>query len=98
MRVNIWIPTKELHESIKAQAGREGKSVSEYLLNIHAEHLNCLGNNKWDVDSLTKECSCARENDVTDKINTIVAEHALSVKEKLHQTDFFHPKPKKGKK
>ena len=47
MRLNIYIPTRELHESIKDQAGREGRSVSEYLLTIHKEHLGCLGNNKW---------------------------------------------------
>ena len=48
MRINIYIPTKELHESMKAQAGREGKSLSDYLVTIHKEHLGCLGNNKWE--------------------------------------------------
>ena len=33
---------------MKAQAGREGRSLSDYLLNIHKEHLGCLGNDKWD--------------------------------------------------
>ena len=41
-------------DSIVAQAGIEGKTVSEYLLNIHKEHLGCLGNNKWkDKDGIS---------------------------------------------
>ena len=55
MRVNIYIPTKELHDSMKAQAGREGRSLSDYLLHIHKEHLGCLGNSKWEDSQDTSE-------------------------------------------
>ena len=61
-RVNIYLPTKELHESMKSQAGREGKSLSEYLVNIHCEHLNCLGNSKWRDDRVELDAPVKHKN------------------------------------
>lgn len=47
MKKTIYIPTQAFWNSMVDQAGREGVTVSEYLLNIHKEHLGCLGNDKW---------------------------------------------------
>ena len=50
IRKLIYIPSQGMWDSVVDQARSEGRSVSAYLLNIHCEHLNCLGNSKWEND------------------------------------------------
>ncbi len=79
---------------MKAQAGREGRSLSDYLVNIHKEHLGCLGNDKWD--------DRPEINVPENPMKTMVKEIVSSVVEKgisaNWKDDFFNPQPKKGKK
>jgi hypothetical protein len=85
-------------DSVVAQAKAEKCSVSAYLLKIHCEHLNCLGNDKWDEhknigdsvdDFLYGGAGIALKDEIPKK--QVIAD----LQEKV---DTFIPNPKKGKK
>ena len=88
-------------DSVVDQARSEGRSVSAYLLNIHCEHLNCLGNAKWENDG-------TEHKNVGDSFDSVLDELYIpginapskSVNRRLtvQKGEFFKPDPKKGKK
>ena len=98
VRKLIYIPSQEMWDSVIEQARSEGRSVSAYLLNIHCEHLGCLGNSKWDIDSSTKECDCVYEKEKNVHKEKKERESDSYVMKSDWKDDFFSPKPKKGKK
>jgi len=73
-------------DSVVDQARSEGRSVSAYLLNIHCEHLGCLGNEKWknshNMDGKREEINAPGKSVLRRLI--------------VQKGEFFNPNPKKG--